>query len=315
MVAIYARQSIDKKDSISIETQIDICKRSIYDEPYEVFYDKGYSGSNTDRPEFTRMMEKVKQGDITKIIVYKLDRITRSMRDFLNIKDLLDKYNVSFESVNDNYDTSTPSGRAQVNMLMVFAQLERENTQDRITDNYLARAKNGMFLGGPTPFGFSKEPIKSPHGKATSHLVPSEYADVVCDMFNMYAETDCSLNDIAKHLVKLGIQPPKGNGWDSNRVGMILRNPIYVKANAYIYAYYKDKGCQVLNQVEDFAGTNGCVIHGKRKGSERKYTDLSNHKLSLSLHEGLVSSEIFLICQRKLDANRQIGNSGKGSYT
>lgn len=314
MTAIYARQSIDKKDSISIETQIEACKRLIFDEPCEVFFDKGYSGSNTDRPEFTRMMEKVENGDISKIIVYKLDRISRSLSDFTKIQGIFDTYNVSFESIHEKYDTGTPTGRAMVNIMMSFAQFERETIQLRISDNYEARAEKGMYLGGPPPFGFTKKPTVV-LGKATSYLVPDKNADIVRDMFKMYTETDCSLNDIAKHLVKLEIPSPQNKGWDSNRIGMILRNPIYVRANASIFDYYKNKGCRVLNKIEDFTGTNGCIIYGRRQGSERKYTVLNNHKLCISLHEGLVSSEIFLICQRKLDTNRQAGNSGKGSYT
>ena len=86
MQAIYVRQSVDKKDSISIETQIEECKSKIsITEDYEIFKDKGFSGKSTDRPEFQRMMSEVKRGNVTKIVVYKYERISRSLYDFINM--------------------------------------------------------------------------------------------------------------------------------------------------------------------------------------------------------------------------------------
>ena len=89
MIAIYTRQSIDKQDSISIETQIELCKKEIKtNESFKIYEDKGFSGKNTERPQFKKLMEDIKNGEITQIIVYRLDRISRSITDFSNIMDI-----------------------------------------------------------------------------------------------------------------------------------------------------------------------------------------------------------------------------------
>ena len=152
MDAIYARQSVDKKDSISIETQIDLCKRELLPgSKVAIYLDKGYSGGSMNRPEFQRLLEDVKSGKITRIITYRLDRISRSVLDFANLIDLFEKYGVTFNSTQEKFDTSTPMGKAMLNITMVFAQLERETIQQRIRDNYYARGEKGMYLGGPPP--------------------------------------------------------------------------------------------------------------------------------------------------------------------
>ena len=106
MDAIYARQSVDKADSLSIQGQIELCLKQA-SEDYKVYQDKGYSGKNTNRPAFQRMMEDVEKGLIQKIIVYRLDRFSRSISDFGKLWDMLKKHNVEFVSINETFDTST----------------------------------------------------------------------------------------------------------------------------------------------------------------------------------------------------------------
>lgn len=125
MDAIYARQSIDKKGSLSIEGQIELCRKFTADDAL-VFSDKGFSGKNTKRPAFGELMEAVEAGRVKKIVVYRLDRFSRSLADFSQIWELLRKNDVEFLSVNEQFDTSSPMGRAMLNIVMTFAQLERE---------------------------------------------------------------------------------------------------------------------------------------------------------------------------------------------
>ena len=134
--ALYSRQSVEKTDSISIESQLEYCKYETHGNPYKEYIDKGYSGKNTNRPAFEQMLEDVKQGLISRVIVYKLDRISRSILDFANMMDIFTKYNVEFVSSTEKFDTSTPIGRAMLNICIVFAQLERETIQKRVTDAY-----------------------------------------------------------------------------------------------------------------------------------------------------------------------------------
>ena len=126
MDAIYGRQSIDKKDSISIESQIEFCKYETRGREYRVYTDKGYSGKNTDRPQFQELLQDIKNGEIHRVIVYKLDRISRSILDFASMMQMFEQYGVEFVSSTEKFDTSTPMGRAMLNICVVFAQLERE---------------------------------------------------------------------------------------------------------------------------------------------------------------------------------------------
>ena len=153
---IYARQSVDKRDSISIETQINDCKKKLNNEHYHVFYDKGYSGKSTDRPQFQEMMNEVRKGIVSKIIIYKFDRISRSLMDFLSMQQDFSKYGVKLVSCSEDFDTSTQVGKMILNILMMFAEMERENIQQRIKDNYYARGEKGFYLGGAAPFGYNK---------------------------------------------------------------------------------------------------------------------------------------------------------------
>lgn len=107
MDAIYARQSVDKADSLSIQGQIDLCRQETGTE-LKIYQDKGFSGKNTNRPEFQRMLADVEKGLIRKIVVYRLDRFSRSIADFGQLWKVLEQYHVEFVSLNEKFDTSTP---------------------------------------------------------------------------------------------------------------------------------------------------------------------------------------------------------------
>ena len=153
--ALYFRQSVERVDSISIESQLEYCKYETRGNPYKEYIDRGYSGKNTNRPAFEEMLEDIRQGKISRVIVYKLDRISRSILDFANMMDIFQKYNVEFVSSTERFDTSTPIGRAMLNICIVFAQLERETIQKRVTDAYYSRCKRGFYMGGRIPYGLS----------------------------------------------------------------------------------------------------------------------------------------------------------------
>jgi len=108
MIGIYARQSIEKKDSVSIEAQIEKCMAYCAGSDYRVYKDLGYSGKNINRPQFTQLLEDIKSGLINKVIAYRLDRISRSIADFSQLLLMFEKYNVKFVSATENFDTDTP---------------------------------------------------------------------------------------------------------------------------------------------------------------------------------------------------------------
>ena len=119
--AIYGRQSIDKKDSISIESQFEFCRYELKGGEAKEYKDKGYSGKNIERPDFQRLLQDIRLGLIKRVIVYKLDRISRSIVDFAKLMELFKQYDVEFVSCTEKFDTSTPMGRAMLNICIVFA--------------------------------------------------------------------------------------------------------------------------------------------------------------------------------------------------
>lgn len=316
ITAIYTRQSLEKKDSISLESQANFCLSLINDnEEYKIYSDSGWSGKNIERPQMQQLLTDIKSGKISKVLVYKLDRISRSVLDFNRLLELFKKYNVEFNSYSENLDTTSPIGRAMINIISVFAQLEREQTAERVRDNYYQRAKQGSFLGGTVPYGFNKSSTII-NGKKVPILVPNEQQqEIIKYIFSLYAQRDLSLGDVQRILNSQEIKSAKGTNWDSSKVSKILRSPLYVRADSNIYNYYKARGAIITSDINDFQGINGCFIIGKRKASDRRYTDVTDHQLSLSIHEGFIESDTFLKCQYKLDKNVRITNSGQSKIS
>lgn len=314
MVAIYARQSIDKKDSISIETQVEFAKREVFDEECKVYQDSGYSGKNTKRPAFTQMMRDIKSGHIDKVIVYRLDRISRSLVDFADFIDILETSTVAFVSATEKFDTSAPMGRAMLYIIIVFAQLERETIAERVRDSYYARVKKGAWGGGPPAFGFDL--VRSTvDGKKATIYQANEDIVAVQRIFELYSIPYASLASVQKSLTKDGYVSSKGTVYNSSRLSIILKNPAYVKADHTIYNFYQQRGAIMANDPEEFDGIHGCILAGKRNANDRKYKDVSNHVLAISHHEGIVESSTFLLCQQKLASNQQIKNTFQGKYS
>lgn len=312
MDAIYARQSIDKADSLSIQGQIDLCKKQT-SENVKIYEDKGYSGKNTNRPAFQRMMEDVEKGLIRKIVVYRLDRFSRSIADFGRLWETLKRCGVEFVSINETFDTSTPMGRAMLNIIMVFAQLERETTAERVRDNYYQRVKLGAWPGGPAPFGFTIS--RTGEGKGLPTLIANEKAAVVERIFHAYAQDEASLGSVARSLNAEGIPAPKRATWDNVTLSRILHNPAYVMADQEVCLYYAAKGLKMTHAPEEFDGLHAGLVIGKRDRSAGKYQDLKDQNFSLANHVGIVAADVWLRCQYKLDKNRQLGRAGQGKHT
>ncbi len=314
MIAIYARQSVDKKDSLSIQGQIDLCSKNITEEP-SIYQDRGFSGKNTKRPDFERLMQDIEKGLITKLFVYRLDRFSRSISDFSRLWEFLQQHHVEFVSVTENFDTSTPMGRAMLQIVMVFAQLERETTAERVKDNYYQRAALGSWPGGPAPYGFVVGRMPSNHGSVVPTLIPSEQIRLVEEIFQGYSQPDASLGSVARKLNAAGIPAPKRDVWDTVTLSRMLHSPLYVMADEDVYLYYQAKGLIFANALEDFDGIHAGMIIGKRDRSANKYNDLAAQHFSLANHCGTISSELWLNCQYKLDHNKQLSRAGLGKHS
>lgn len=313
--AIYARQSVDRADSISIDSQIEYCKYETRGAPYRVYQDRGYSGKNTQRPEFQEMLGAIRRGEIKRVICYKLDRCSRSILDFANMMEEFQKYQVEFLSCTEKFDTSTPMGRAMLHICIVFAQLERETIQQRVTDAYHARSQRGFYMGGRIPYAFTLEPYLL-HGKKTSRyaLCPEE-AEILQQIYLLYANPQVSISDVAKHLEEHGIPNTrtKDGHWSKSHLHSILKNPNYVKADIAVYHFFKDQGANILNQPEDFIGTNGCYLFSGT--DQRKTLNLEGHNLVIAPHQGIIPSDIWLRCRRKCMNNNQSAKPIKAKNT
>ena len=314
-IAIYARQSIDKKDSLSIETQIQDCKNLIEREDKNanvvVFKDRGYSGKNTDRPELQKLLDEIERENIEKVVVYKLDRISRNIVDFYNLYDFMQKHKCAFFSVKDNFDTASPMGRLLMGILINFAQMERENIQVRVQDSYYMRAESdGRYLGGRTPYGFKL--AKDKNGIST--LKADKDMEIVKLIYQKYAyDSNSSLHKIVRYL-----HEEKGIVKSARAIKIILSNPIYVKADERLYNYYKALGVEFLNDKEDWNGINACQVLNKTDQSQRKSVmkDKDEWKVFITNWKGEIDSRTFLMCQERLSENVALSrdNTPKGKF-
>ncbi len=298
--AIYARQSIDKADSISIESQIEFCKYETRGEPYRAFFDKGYSGKNTDRPQFQEMRAAIRAGEIKRVICYKLDRCSRSILDFAQFMEELQQFEVEFVSCTEKFDTSTPMGRAMLNICIVFAQLERETIQQRVYDAYHSRNVRGFFMGGKLPFGFKTEPYLIDGKKSARYLPIPEQVEILKLMYYKYEQPLASLGDVVNALLEEGIRNPsrEDGRWVRTHIGRMLHNPAYVRADMSIYHFFKENGVVIHNDPSDFIGTNGCYLYAEKGKTHANYR-LEGHHLVLAPHEGFIPSDVWLRCRKK----------------
>jgi len=319
MTAIYARQSVDRADSVSIESQIEHCNYEVKKEEHQIYIDKGFSGKNTERPEFQLMMNHIKQGIIKKVIVYKLDRISRSILDFSNMMEMFAKYDVEFVSTTEKFDTSTPMGRAMLNICIVFAQLERETIQKRVKDAYESRSKMGFYMGGRVPYGFTKTSAAI-NGINTSQYIPvDDEIKHLQIIFERYSKSATTLSEIVRYLKDNNIQKAHGAEWSTSRISKVLRNPIYAKADMDLYNFYASRNTEIVNPPENFIGENGCYMYTKdvKKiiNSKKNMAQYENMVLVLAPHNGIVDSEIWIKCRLKAEQNVQIPNARKTRKT
>jgi DNA invertase Pin-like site-specific DNA recombinase len=199
--AIYTRKSSEEgleQSFNSLDAQREASEAFIISQRHEGwkalpnrYDDGGYSGGTIERPALKRLLQDVEAGKVNIIVVYKVDRLTRSLADFAKIVDALDAKGVSFVSVTQQFNTTTSMGRLTLNILLSFAQFEREVTGERIRDKIAASKKKGMWMGGMIPLGYNLEARK---------LVPNpKEAQLVSKIFSSYVQLGC-VSKLAKHL-------------------------------------------------------------------------------------------------------------------
>ena len=240
--AIYTRKSSEEgldQDFNSLDAQFEACAAFIASQKAEGwrlvperYDDGGISGGTLERPAIQRLMGDVDAGRIDMIVVYKIDRLTRSLADFARLVDRLDAANCSFVSVTQAFNTSTSMGRLTLNVLLSFAQFEREVTSERIRDKIAASKKKGMWMGGVTPLGYDVERQDNQRGL----VINTGEAEHIRTIFALYDEHEC-LATVAQKAKDRGIRSKRrtfksGVRWGGavlshGAIHAILTNPVY----------------------------------------------------------------------------------------
>ena len=246
--ALYLRVSTQEQaaEGYSIDEQAERLKKycaAMNWRSYKIYTDAGYSGGNTNRPALQDLIKDVKDGKISKVVVYKLDRLSRSQKDTLNlIEDIFLKNGVDFVSMNENFDTATPFGRAMVGILAVFAQLEREQIKERVSMGREGRAKNGKFHGGGfAPVGYDY---------IDGELVINEFERLqILEIYDRFLNGQ-SFNKILHDFDDMGYRHKYGI-WSYKNVRNALTNPLYLGKITYNGETY-DGTHQPIIDIEKF---------------------------------------------------------------
>lgn len=237
--AIYTRKSTDDgldQEFNSLDAQREAAEHHILSMAHEgwkilpeQYNDGGFSGGSMERPGLQKLMHDIEEGLIDIVVVYKIDRLSRSMADFMKMVALFEKYNVSFVSVTQHFNTETSMGRLILNILQSFAQFEREVTAERIRDKFAASKRKGMWMGGSPPLGYDVHDRKL--------IVNPEEAKIVQYIFNRFVETG-STTFLTKEMEKKGYTTKswtsqkgrhhKGQNFSKFVLYKFLRNPIYI---------------------------------------------------------------------------------------
>ncbi len=222
--------------------------------------DGGFSGGNTERPALKELLADIKAGKIDVVVVYKIDRLSRSLIDFAELQTTFEKYNTSFVAVTQQIDTSGSTGRMMLNILMTFAQYEREIIAERIRDKMSATRRQGKYIGGVSPFGYKAE---------NKHLqIQPEEAKAVKQVFRRYLETQ-SPKLIAQELNAEKLTTRQGKEWRISHIYRMLNARIYAGDIAYKGEVFKGEheaiiSREVWNEAQELLADNN-PMKGKRR--------------------------------------------------
>lgn len=314
-IALYARKSKYTGKGDSIENQIRKCREYVdlhMDDGEKIriweYRDEGESGGSMERPMMKQLLQDIEEGRIQLLVCYRLDRISRSVRDFAEFIIRLTELGVEFVSVNEAFDTQTPMGRAMMYISSVFAQLERETIAERIGDNMQALAKTGRWLGGNTPLGFASEGIKEQEeGRQRSYFrlrVVEEEAELVRLIYDQYLYLG-SLTRLEQYLRERGFTGRKGSPYSRYALRMILSNPVYCVADRESYCYLTEHSYGVYAGEELFDGIHGLTAYNKSnsKAGKQRVKDVQEWIVSVGEHKGMIPGEQWVRVQRQLQSN------------
>ena len=258
--AIYTRKSTDEgleKEFNTLEAQREAGENFVMSMKHQGWVilpdhydDGGFSGGNLKRPALKRLMADVEKGKVDMIVVYKIDRLTRSLLDFAQLVQTFEKNNCSFVSVTQHFNTCDSMGKLTLNILLSFAQFERELGAERVRDKIAASKKKGMWTGGPTPLGYDIKEKKL--------IINQEEAEVVKFIFDDYLKTKSQLQTMKNvnekgykpktRVTKTGRVASKGR-FNHSMISNILSNPIYIGMVAYKDTLYEGQHKGIIDKA------------------------------------------------------------------
>ena len=227
--AVYTRKSSEEgleQEFNSLDAQREACEAYIASQRSEgwvvvrdQYDDGGISGGTLDRPALQRLLSDIEDGLIDVVVVYKIDRLSRSLMDFSKLVEVFDRNNVTFVSVTQSFNTTTSMGRLTLNILLSFAQFEREVTAERIRDKVKASRMKGIFMGGTPPYGYKPKDRKL--------VINEAEAKNVKWIFARFLEIG-SATELAREAAQRGIRTPRGNRIDKKFIYRMLNNRAYI---------------------------------------------------------------------------------------
>src|SRR6202158_898495 len=227
--AVYTRKSSEEgleMEFNSLEAQRESCEAYVTSQRAEGWIlvrdrydDGGFSGGTLDRPALKRLLADIEAGKIDIVVVYKIDRLSRSLMDFSRLVEVFDEHKVTFVSVTQSFNTTTSMGRLTLNILLSFAQFEREVIGERIRDKFAASRKRGMWMGGWAPLGYEVRDRK---------LIVNEVdAKLVRSIFQRFLKTG-SATTLARQLIAENVRNKYGKPIDKGILYKLLNNPVYI---------------------------------------------------------------------------------------
>src|SRR5712664_1257313 len=227
--AVYTRKSSEEgleMEFNSLEAQREACEAYVASQRAEGgllvpdrYDDGGFSGGPLDRPAPKRLLTGIEAGKIDIVVVYKIDRLSRSLMDFSRLVEVFDLHKVTFVSVTQSFNTTTSMGRLTLNILLSFAQFEREVIGERIRDKFAASRRKGMWMGGWAPLGYEVRDRKL--------VVNEDDAKLVRSIFRRFLKTG-SATTLARQLIQEGVRNKYGKLIDKGILYKLLNNPVYI---------------------------------------------------------------------------------------
>lgn len=317
-IAIYSRKSKFTGKGESIENQIELCKQYIRahypnckDDGILIYEDEGFSGGNIQRPQFKKMMADARTNTFSAIVCYRLDRISRNIGDFAKLIEELDGLKVSFISIKEQFDTSSPMGRAMMYISSVFSQLERETIAERIRDNMHELSKTGRWLGGTSPTGYVSEQVENvtidgKTKKACKLTIIPEEAEIIKQIYKVFLETN-SLTKTETYFIQNGYKTKNKKMFTRFALRNILTNPVYMIADEDAYHYLIENEADLFAEKREFDSEHGVMAYNRtiqKSGKANQIRPMEEWIVAVGKHIGLIKGSEWIQVQECLEQNR-----------